>query len=188
MTTISASELIPAPYSHFIAWIPLISLLLIQLLWFFPLIRKPGWLPVTGILTNAAFLLVLAVYVLGDYLQTMQNAELILVKIVEKSTHNSLNGTRIKRGRTPTRRYKITYKLPSGDKHFEWVLDYDFDSVEVGDQLPFMSVPDKTGLSVLGDGAPLGVFSWLFSWLLALAGLLTAVAFASVWAKDKDKG
>ena len=48
----------------------------------------------------------------------------------------------------------------------------DFDAISVGDHLPLQWIPGDPSHSTLGDGASVGVFSWIFALLVAALSAL----------------
>ena len=147
---------------------------MLVLFWIYHAVRWPRFLSIAGLVLNLG-LLALLTHTLSDYLRLQLQAETLSVEVLDKGTHGVHGGQRTKRGSFP-KKYKISYRLPSGEERSELVLEEDYVRVRTGEHLPLQRVPGNASLNTLGDAASLGVFAWIFALVFAAVAVFMAVA------------
>jgi hypothetical protein len=166
----------PAPYSHFLAWLPMLFVCAVLLFWIYHAIRWPRRLSIVGTIVNLGLVL-LTLTILSDYFRLLLEAETRPVEIVQKNARRSSSSSaqRPGKGGEGDKDCWLAYVLPTGKTARERVDEYDFEAVRVGDHVPLQWLPDDPARSTLGDAAPVGALAWVFALLVAGFSALLAL-------------
>lgn len=174
LTGFAAVDYTPAPYSHVLAWAPLLTVCGVLLFWVYHAVRWPRRLSIIGAVVNLG-MVVLTLYILSDYFQLLRKAQTVPVEVVQKNARRASATARPRHGNEPAKDYWIGYRLPTGKVVREQVLVEDFDAIRVGDHVPLQWLPGDPSRSTLGDGTTVGVFSWIFALLVAALSAFAAL-------------